>query len=122
MVDHGALAQRELVGELAIGSARRDVDAIMALMTEDCLFENTPSPDGERYAGAAVPGFFWARFFAGSPQAHFAAEQSFAAGVRCVARWRYTWRDTGGEGQVGGVDRFRVRDGKAAEKLAYVKG
>ena len=27
-----------------------DVDAIMALMTEDCVFENTrPVPDGERF-------------------------------------------------------------------------
>ncbi len=28
---------------------RHDVDAVMRLMTEDCVFENTrPAPDGER--------------------------------------------------------------------------
>ena len=57
---------------------RHDVDAAMAAMTEDCVFENTyPPPDGERYEGQAA---------------------------------------------VRGVDVFRVRDGKVAEKLSYVKG
>jgi ketosteroid isomerase-like protein len=29
-----------------------DLDAIIALMTDDCIFENTsPQPDGERYEG-----------------------------------------------------------------------
>ena len=32
-----------------------DVNAIMALMTPDCVFENTrPAPDGTRYEGAAA--------------------------------------------------------------------
>ena len=32
---------------------RHDVPAMMELMTEDCVFENTyPPPDGARYAGA----------------------------------------------------------------------
>ena len=48
----------------------------------------------------------------------FEAEETFAAGDRVVQLWRYTW-DTG---HVRGVDVFRVRDGKVAEKLSYVKG
>jgi ketosteroid isomerase-like protein len=102
---------------------RQDVEAVMAAMTDDCVFENTPAPDGERYEGAAAVRAFWQRFFAESPHARFEAEERFAAGDRCVVRWRYTWRDAvGGEGHVRGVDLFRVRDGKVAEKLAYVKG
>jgi ketosteroid isomerase-like protein len=32
---------------------RHDVDGVMALMTADCVFENTmPAPDGERFEGA----------------------------------------------------------------------
>lgn len=31
---------------------RHDVDAVMALMTDDCVFESTyPPPAGERYEG-----------------------------------------------------------------------
>jgi ketosteroid isomerase-like protein len=103
---------------------RHDVPAIMALMTDDCVFENTsPAPDGERYEGQAAIRGFWEQLFASSPQAHFATENMFAAGDRCTVRWRYTWRDsTDQEGHVRGVDVSRVRDGKVAEKLSYVKG
>jgi ketosteroid isomerase-like protein len=102
---------------------RHDVDAIMALMTDDCVFENTsPPPDGERYVGAAAVRAFWETLFRNSPQAHFAVEELFAAGERGVIRWRYTWRNRAGEGHICGVDIFRVRDGKVAEKLSYVKG
>jgi SnoaL-like domain len=48
------------------------------------------------------------------------AEEIFAAGARAVVRWVFRWDDTGGH--VRGVDVIRVRDGKVAEKLAYVKG
>lgn len=101
-----------------------DVDGVMALMTDDCIFENTsPFPDGERYLGQAAVRAFWEQFFAGSPQAHFDAEDEFAADDRATVRWRYTWRNAdGSEGHIRGVDVFRVREGKVAEKLAYVKG
>ena len=101
-----------------------DVDGVMAVMTDDCIFENTsPFPDGERFEGQAAVRRFWEEFFAGTPSAYFAAEEVFAAGDRATVRWRYTWRnDDGSEGHIRGVDVFRVRDGKVAEKLAYVKG
>jgi ketosteroid isomerase-like protein len=103
---------------------QHDVSAIMALMTDDVVFENTsPSPDGERYEGQAAVRGFWERLFADSPRAHFETEDSFAAGDRCMVRWRYTWTGSDGtQGHVRGVDVFRVRDGKVAEKLSYVKG
>ena len=101
-----------------------DVEAVMALMTEDVLFENTqPPPDGEQYVGQAAVRGFWERFFQSSPQAHFLVEESFASSDRCALCWRYTWRAAdGGEGHVRGVDLLRVRDGKVAEKRSYVKG
>jgi ketosteroid isomerase-like protein len=103
---------------------RHDVDAVMALMTDDCVFENTwPAPDGERHEGQAAVRSFWERLIAESPRAHFELEDLFAAGDRATQRWRYTWGDAGGvSGHIRGVDVFRVRDGKVAEKLAYVKG
>ena len=98
---------------------RHDVNAIMALMTDDCVFENTsPAPDGERYEGQAAVRGMWERLFTASPDAYFEIEDIFAAGDRGVIRWRYDW----GSGHVRGVDVFRVRDGKVAEKLSYVKG
>jgi len=90
-----------------------------ALMSDDVVFENTsPPPDGERHEGQAAVRAFWESFFAGSPRAHFTAEDIFAGGDRCTVRWRYSW----GDGSIRGVDVFRVRDGQVAEKLSYVKG
>lgn len=103
---------------------RHDVDGIMALMTADCAFENTqPAPDGKRHVGQAEVRGYWQRFFGRSPSARFTTEDIFAAGDRCTVRWRYDWVDgRGAPGHVRGVDVFRVRDGKVAEKCSYVKG
>ncbi len=103
---------------------RHDVNAIMTLMTADCVFENTyPPPDGERFVGAAAVRAFWEQFFAGSPRAAFTTEDMFAGGDRCTVRWVYRWASADGSaGHVRGVDVFRVRDGLVAEKCSYVKG
>ncbi|HLT46653.1 MAG TPA: nuclear transport factor 2 family protein [Rubricoccaceae bacterium] len=100
-----------------------DVDAVMALMTDDCLFDSTrPPPDGERVEGQAAVRAYWEAFFARSPQAHFEAEEVFGCGDRAVVRWTYRWVRDGQPGRVRGVDVFRVRDGKVSEKRSYVKG
>jgi ketosteroid isomerase-like protein len=101
-----------------------DIDGIMALMTDDVVFENTsPRPDGERYEGQDSVRGFWERFFESSPSARFEAEDISAGGDRCTVRWVYHWLSSDGTpGYVRGVDVFRVRDGKVAEKLSYVKG
>ena len=98
-----------------------DVDRIMALMTDDVVFENTsPAPDGERFEGQAAVRAVWEKLFADSPNAVFTVEELFGDGdgARWTQRWRYDW----GDGHVRGVDVFTVRDGKVAEKLSYVKG
>ena len=101
-----------------------DVDAIMAFMTDDVVFENTsPRPDGERYEGEQAVRGFWEQLFGGSPSARFETEDIFAAADRCTVRWVYHWVDSEGKpGHVRGVDVFRVHDGRVAEKLSYVKG
>lgn len=103
---------------------RHDVGAVMAAMTEDCIFENTyPPPDGQRLAGSAAVRAFWEDFYRSSPRAAFETEEMFACGDRCVVRWVYNWIDDEGKaGHVRGVDLFHVRNGKVAEKLSYVKG
>lgn len=103
---------------------RHDVDAVMATMTEDCVFENTwPPPDGERFEGRAAVRSFWESMLRNSPDAHFEAEEIIATGVRCVVRWRYTYSDAdGGKHHPRGIDLFRIREGLIAEELAYVKG
>lgn len=101
---------------------RHDVDAVMALMAADCVFENTfPPPDGARLVGQAAVRACWEQLFSSSPAAHFAVEELFACGPRAVLRWRYAW-SAAAEDHVRGVDVYLVRDGLVAEKLSYVKG
>jgi cation diffusion facilitator family transporter len=102
---------------------RHDVDAVMAAMTDDCVFENTSPPNGKRYEGQDQVRTAWEEFFAASPTARFDGEDVIATGDRCVVQWRYTWTtDDGSTTAIRGVDVLRVRDGKIAEKFAYVKG
>ncbi len=116
---HDAAATISVVERFNDAFNRHDVDAVMTLMTDDVVFENTsPPPEGERYEGQPGVRAFWETFFAESPRADFVAEDTFAAGDRCTVRWRYSW----GDGRIRGVDVFRVQDGKVAEKLSYVKG
>jgi ketosteroid isomerase-like protein len=95
-----------------------DVDAVMALMTDDCAFEDTSPPHGTRHEGQAAVRKAWEDLFSSSPTAHFETEEGVISGDRATYRWRYVFDG----GSVRGVDVFLVRDGKVAEKLAYVKG
>jgi len=104
---------------------RHDVEGMMQLMSDDCVFENTsPAPDGTAYSGKEAVTQFWQGFFRESPQAHIEIEEAFGLGNnRCVMRWRYSWvSSTGKKGHVRGVDIFKLKDGLICEKLSYVKG
>jgi ketosteroid isomerase-like protein len=70
----------------------------MAAMTEDCVFDNIPPPDGERYEGQTAVRSFWERFFAESPHAVF-EEESIAASDRCIVRWLYRLARRGRRGR-----------------------
>jgi len=99
---------------------RHDVDGMMDLMTPDCVFENTdPPPSGERFAGQSAVRQFWVDFFEAAPTARIDIEELFICGERAVQQWVYHWS---ADGFVRGVDVFRLRDEKIAEKLSYVKG
>src|ERR1051326_9025652 len=68
---------------------RHDIDAIMAEMTDDCVFETTvPPPDGERFEGQAAVRAATAALFNDAPSAVFETEEMFAIGDRCVVRWQ----------------------------------
>jgi hypothetical protein len=96
----------------------KDVDAVMANMTGDCVFESTTPPDGERHVGADAVRAAWHAFFSTAGDHRFTTESRVAAGDRVVVQWRYDWPN----GHVRGLDLFRIRGGLVAEKLAYVKG
>jgi ketosteroid isomerase-like protein len=108
----------EVVEQFGAAWAAHDLDAAMAFVTDDCVFDTTdPAPDGTRYVGPEAIRGAWRPIF-DDRSSHFDAEETFAAGDRVVQLWRYSWDG----GHVRGVDIIRVSGDKVAEKLSYVKG
>lgn len=97
---------------------RRDVDAVMAAMTQDCVFESTSPPDGQRYVGQEAVRAMWTEFFATPEEIRFEGEDRIVAGDQLVSRWLYRYAG----GHVRGIDVFRVEGTLVAEKASYVKG
>ena len=121
--DSDAIATLAAVERFNDAFNRHDVEAVMAAMTDDCVFENTsPFPDGTRIEGQSAVRAYWESFFKGSPTAHFDAEDVIVSKDRCIVRWKYTKTKDGKPWHIRGVDVFRVRGEKVSEKLSYVKG
>ncbi len=107
-----------VVEEFGQAWGNHDLDACLALVTSDCVFDATgPAPDGTRCVGTDAIRAAWQPIF-DDRASNFVAEETFAAGDRVVQLWRYSWVD----GHIRGVDIFRVRDGLVAEKFSNVKG
>ena len=102
---------------------RHDVDAVMAAMTDDCVWESAfPLPDGTRYEGQAAVRAYLQEVFRSRPDAVSEPEEMFAAGDRCFVRLVRRWTDEDGKPQhFRGIGAFRVQDGKVAEDLVYHK-
>ena len=45
----------------------QDVDAVMAAMTPDCVFEDTSPPDGGRHEGQDAVRAAWTKLFTDAP-------------------------------------------------------
>jgi uncharacterized protein (TIGR02246 family) len=111
-------AIRAVVDEFNAAWGAHDLDAAIALITDDCLFDATgPAPDGTAHTGKEAVRAAWAPIFADAA-ANFTTEEAFIAGDRFVQTWRY---DFGG-GHIRGIDVIAVRDGLISAKLSYVKG
>jgi uncharacterized protein (TIGR02246 family) len=111
-------AVRALVDEFNAAWGAHDLDAALALTTDDCLFDATgPAPDGTPHRGHDAVRAAWAPIFADGA-ASFTTEASFAGDDHLVQTWRYDYEG----GHIRGVDVIEVRDGLISAKLSYVKG
>ena len=119
-------ATRQIVDQLIAAFNSQDANRMLALMSEDVIFENTgPAPDGTRYNGKNEARSFWEKFFADSPNATIEIEDVIVAEDQAAVIHRYSWaqQPRGDDpGYVRGATIFRVRDGLVAEMYPYVKG
>ena len=113
-----------LLEAFAAAFNRHDVDALMSMMTTDCLFQASAgnAVDGERHQGQAAVRAAYAAVFDQFPDAHWGNARHFVIGDRGVSEWIFTgtMRD-GRRVEVTGCDLFTIRDGKIAIKNSFRK-
>jgi ketosteroid isomerase-like protein len=79
----------EIVEAFSAAWGRHDLDATLALVTDDVVFESTaPSPDGTHFEGRDSVRRAWQPIFDDN-DAIFEAEEIFSTTDRVVQRWRY---------------------------------
>ena len=103
---------------------RRDVDALMSFMTEDCVFESSAGDDacGTRHAGKVAVRAGFAEVWAIFPDAHWGNARHFVHGDRGVSEWTFTGtRADGVRVEVHGCDLFTFRDGKAIQMRTFAE-
>ena len=113
-----------LLDRFAAAWNRHDLDGLMAMMTDDCVFEASAGPnvDGERSEGPGAVRAAFAAVFEQFPDAQWNHPKHFIAGERAVSEWTFTGTRTDGTRvEVNGCDLFTIRDGKIAVKNSYRK-
>ena len=114
----------DLLDRFADAWNRHDLDALMAMMTDDCVFEASAGPhvDGQRSDGKPAVRAAYAAVFETFHDAHWANPRHFIAGNRGVSEWTFTGTQRDGRRvEVNGCDLFTFRDGKIAIKNSYRK-
>lgn len=99
---------------------RGDVDAVMAAMTDDPIFDApNPQPDGMCFRGRLMVRAVWEIVFKSGVR--FETEESFVIGDRAVVRWVAHLQVNGEDQTLRGADVFHLEGGKVAAKLTYSK-
>jgi len=121
-VDAGETARTlAVVREFLDAVARHDVDAILANMTHDAVYENFGEDvDAGRHEGHEHIRAAFEAVFAAYPDCRSDTDELFASGDRCCYCWTMRWTEPdGSEGASCGTDVFVVRDGRVASKKTY---
>lgn len=101
-----------------------DVNAIMSLMTDDCIFQASAGPDidGEKFTGQREVRKAFEDVFKTFPDAQWLNARHFVIGDRGVSEWTFSGtRQDGTKIEVTGCDLFTFKNGKIAIKNSYRK-
>ena len=99
-----ALAYKEAFNNL-------DVDAILAMLSKDCVFE--PIQDITQIKGIEAIQAYLEEMFKSNEQAKIEIEEIFGMGLHVIIRWRMNNQR--------GVDIFKFRGELICEKRSYAK-
>ena len=114
----------KLLREFAEAWNRHDLEALMSMMTDDCVFEASAgnAVEGERHQGQQAVRAAYAAVFEQFPDAHWGDAHHFVAGDRAVSEWTFTGTRLDGQRvEVRGCDVFTLRSGRIAIKNSFRK-
>jgi ketosteroid isomerase-like protein len=111
---------RELLRLFSEVWARRDVPALLGLLTPDAVYAASVGPEpGTTFRGQVEIAAGLAVMFAHDEGAQATQGEPMVLGDAAVSTWTYTFSD--GRPSQHGVDLWRFRDGRIALKDAYRK-
>ncbi|HEU5009869.1 MAG TPA: nuclear transport factor 2 family protein [Gaiellaceae bacterium] len=114
----------DILERMLDGFNRHDLDAIMSLFAEDCVFESPRGPDpwGRRFEGRAAVREGLSGRFTTIPDVHYGEGSHFVAGDRGVSEWTLTGTTTAGMRlEVRGCDIWTFRGDEVVLKNSYWK-
>jgi ketosteroid isomerase-like protein len=106
------------------GFNRHDLDTIMSLFAEDCVFESPRGPDpwGRRFVGKEEVAEGLGARFKGIPDVHYGDESHFVSGDRGASEWTLTGTTVEGERlEVRGCDLWTFRGDEVVRKDSFWK-
>ena len=114
----------DVLARMLDGFNRHDLEAILELFDDDCVFESPrgPEPWGRRYTGRDEVREGLGARFRGIPDVHYDGRGDFVAGDRGASEW--TLRGTTLEGEsleVHGCDLWTFRGDLVVKKDSYWK-
>ena len=114
----------KLLDRFAEAWNRHDLEGLMSMMTDDCVFEASAGPEvgGQRSEGQRAVRAAFAAVFEAFPDAHWGNARHFVSGDRAVSEWTFTGTNReGNHVEVNGCDLLTLRNGKIAIKNSYRK-
>jgi ketosteroid isomerase-like protein len=118
------LSKLDVLERMVDGFNKHDLEAIMLLFADDCVFESPRGPDpwGRRFEGKeAVAEGLGARF-AGIPDVSYEGHGDFVAGQRGASEWTLRGTTVDGERlEVRGCDLWTFRGDDVVVKNSFWK-
>lgn len=102
-----------------------DIDALIRLVTSDCVFDTAagPTSSGSRHVGHAALRVAFSAIWEAMPDAEWADATHVAFGDRGFSEWTFrgTRKSDGVRVEARGIDVFRFQDGRIAHKDTFRK-